>query len=90
MQIRHRSGRENTNADALSRSPGASTESEDCDETVVMQLQSEDVSDLLQVVPAPIQSDVLAKEQLKDSKVQAIIQFLTDGLFQRTRSLVEL
>ena len=50
MQIRHRSGRGNTNADALSQSPGASTESEDSDETVVMQLQSEVVSDLLQVV----------------------------------------
>ena len=90
MQIGHRSGRENTNADALSRSPGASTESEDSNETVAMQLQSEEVSDLLQVVPGaylPIQSDVLAKEQRKDSKVQAVIQFLTDGTVPEDKKL---
>ena len=35
----------------------------------------------------PIQSDVLAKEQRKDSKVQAVIQFLTDGTVPEDKKL---
>ncbi len=75
LQIRHRSGRENINADALSRSPTGRPVSEGSDDEVIMQVQSEDVSDLLKLAPEDqpiIQSDVLATEQRKEAKLQAI------------------
>ena len=83
LQIRYRSGRENVNADALSRSPGTGAVPDDkSDANVVMQVVSEDMADLIVLAPdvsSPVQSDVLASEQRKDTKVQAMIQYLTDG-----------
>ena len=74
VSIRYCSGRENANADALSRSPGAAGAVTDDVESciVVSQIQSEggmDLEDLLQQTPDPglsIQTDVLACEQCKD------------------------
>ncbi len=90
LQIRHRSGRENTNADALSRSPTGRPVLEGSDDEVIMQVQSEDVSDLLKLAPEDqpiIQSDVLATEQRKEAKLQAIIQFLVTGTFPEDEKL---
>ena len=90
MEIHHH-GQENVNADLLSRSPVSSAVSDDSDATMVMQVRSGTVSDLLEVTPdalLPVQPDVLASEQCKDLKLQAMIRYLTEKKMDMPSQLV--
>ena len=88
--IKHRSGRENTNADALSRSPGPSIRLEEHDSSVVVaQVSAEDsvkLSQLLQQEPEAevvVLPEELAQEQRGDPEVRAMIDYLKDGSLPR-------
>ena len=92
MHIIYRAGRENTIADALSRSPQGSAPREGLAENEVQvasvagsALEEEgelQVAQLLQVEPVPDPewpSETLADEQRKDSSLLAMIEYLKEG-----------
>ena len=87
IKIVYRPGKENTNADALSRCPVAAPHVDVVGEHSVQisQLESSNaptITELLDVDPATLgipQNIDLACEQMKDSSVNEMIQFLTNG-----------
>ena len=88
VQLKHRSGRENANADALSRSPRAAEEQEEQDSFVVVaSLCGEDAMGVSQLLHQPPEADFsvqpaaeeLAHEQEKDPDVRALLDYLKDG-----------
>lgn len=88
VSIRYRPGRENSSADALSRSPIGSVPPEDTDDmpVTVTPIRTDDnsltVSDLLEQIPDAEQSAAavsLTQEQRKDPKILELIKYLEDG-----------
>ena len=88
VSIRYRPGRENSSADALSRSPVGSVPPENTDDMPVTVTpictgdNSLTVSDLLEEIPDAEQSAVsvsLKDEQRKDPKILELIKYLEDG-----------
>lgn len=84
VQITHRAGKENVNADALSRSPQApppTSETTDCTIQVAV-VDTDNVKSLLQKDPTPIdtvsEAD-FAEEQQKDQWIREMASFLRDG-----------
>ena len=84
VTIKHRPGRQNLSADALSRSPEAPSPSRGVgqDESQVATVttnasnQLPDISALLNVEPGDTVPDSFAKEQQKDSDLKEITEFL--------------
>ena len=84
VQITHRAGKENVNADALSRSPQApppTSNPDDCTIQVAV-VDTDNVKSLLQKDPKPV--DTLseadfAEEQQKDQWIREMTSFLKDG-----------
>ena len=84
IQIQHRTGRENTNADALSRSPQMPAPPEGTVEAEVQvatvstsaELNDMDVEQLLELPPATSVPDDFGAEQLKDPHLAELISYL--------------
>ena len=84
VQITHRAGKVNVNADALSRSPQVSPSTRENDDCVIQVavVDSDNVKSLLQ--KDPIRADTLSrvdftKEQQKDQWIREMASFLKDG-----------
>ena len=82
VQIMYRAGKENVNADALSRSPQASTSGTDDGGVHVAVIDTDSIQSLLQKgsVPTDELGEIdFAQEQLKDQRIREMTTFLKDG-----------
>lgn len=80
LKIVYRSGKTNTNADALSRNPQAPAPAEELDEVQVTMIHKgsdgDDIDNLLHLAPVTTSSESLAHEQRKDQKLSEVTLFL--------------
>ena len=88
LSVKYRKGKENVNADALSRSPGATSTQADFDlDVIVAEITSSrptDVAELLRRAPETeelptVTSDELSREQVKDPDILVLIDYLKEG-----------